>query len=114
MGPRERGQERAGRARGSSWHHHDPGLPEGSRLVTLEVRDTGPGVDPGIRDQLFDPGTTTKSGGWGVGLTLSKRIMEVIHGGRIELVETGSHGTAFQLHLPARVPDAATAKPILS
>ncbi len=74
--------------------------------VTLEVRDTGPGVDPEILDQLFQAGTTTKSGGWGVGLTLARRIVEEIHGGRIDLVETGPKGTLFRVKLPARVPPA--------
>ncbi|MSR22901.1 MAG: ATP-binding protein [Gemmatimonadetes bacterium] len=84
--------------------HRDPGW------VTLEVRDTGSGVDPEIRDQLFEPGTTTKSGGWGVGLALAKRIVEEIHGGRIDLVGTGSNGTVFQLRLPSRLPEIAAQK----
>jgi signal transduction histidine kinase len=71
--------------------------------VRLEIRDSGPGVDPDVRDHLFEAGTTTKTGGWGVGLTLAKRIVEQIHGGRIELLETGSKGTVFALTLPARV-----------
>lgn len=64
---------------------------------------TALGVDPEILDQLFRAGTTTKSGGWGVGLTLARRIVEEIHGGRIDLVETGPKGTLFQVKLPARV-----------
>ena len=43
---------------------------------------------------------TTKSGGWGVGLALSRRIVEGVHKGRIELLE-GSEGTTFQIRLPA-------------
>ncbi len=68
--------------------------------VTLQVEDTGPGVDPEIRDKLFEPGVTTKSGGWGVGLSLSQRIVERIHEGHIELVRSGSGGALFQLRLP--------------
>lgn len=68
--------------------------------VVLEVEDTGPGVDPAVRDRLFEAGTTTKSGGWGVGLSLSRRIVERLHGGRIDLVRTGPEGTAFQIRLP--------------
>jgi signal transduction histidine kinase len=73
--------------------------------VTLQVRDSGPGVDPDIREKLFDPGVTTKSGGWGVGLSLSRRIVERIHGGRIELISSGSEGTTFQFLLPRADPD---------
>ncbi len=68
--------------------------------VTLQVEDTGPGVDPEIRDKLFEPGVTTKSGGWGVGLSLSQRIVERIHEGHIELVRSGPDGALFQLRLP--------------
>jgi len=67
--------------------------------VSLRIRDTGPGVDPEIRDKIFEPGVTTKSGGWGVGLALSRRIVEGVHGGRIELLET-TDGTTFQIRLP--------------
>jgi signal transduction histidine kinase len=76
--------------------HGDPGW------VRLEVRDSGPGVSPEVRDRLFEAGTTTKSGGWGVGLTLARRIVEQIHGGRLELAATGPEGTVFRLVLPAR------------
>jgi len=71
----------------------------GGRWVSLRIRDTGPGVDPEVRDKIFDPGVTTKSGGWGVGLALSRRIVEGVHGGRIELLET-AEGTTFQIRLP--------------
>jgi signal transduction histidine kinase len=69
--------------------------------VTLQVHDTGPGVSPEIREKIFEPGVTTKSGGWGVGLALSRRIVEKIHGGEIVLTESGPHGSTFEIHLPA-------------
>ncbi len=72
----------------------------GGRWVSLRIRDTGPGVDPEIRDKIFEPGITSKSGGWGVGLALSRRIVEGVHRGRIELLET-AEGTTFQISLPA-------------
>ncbi len=71
-----------------------------SRWVILRIRDTGPGVPFEIRDRLFDPGVTTKSGGWGVGLTLTRRIIEVVHRGRIELLDRGERGVTFQARLP--------------
>ncbi|MEX0856348.1 MAG: HAMP domain-containing sensor histidine kinase [Gemmatimonadota bacterium] len=76
--------------------------------VTLQVQDTGPGVDPEIRERLFEPGATTKSGGWGVGLSLARRIVERIHGGRIELLESGPLGSTFQLRLPVHRPRSDT------
>lgn len=69
------------------------------RMVSLRIRDTGPGVDPEIRDRIFEPGVTTKPGGWGVGLVLSKRIVEGVHKGRIELLD-GTGGATFQVRLP--------------
>ncbi len=71
----------------------------GGKWLSLRIRDTGPGIDPEVRDKIFEPGVTTKSGGWGVGLALSRRIVEGVHGGRIELLET-TEGTTFQIRLP--------------
>ncbi|MEX2472455.1 MAG: HAMP domain-containing sensor histidine kinase [Gemmatimonadota bacterium] len=71
----------------------------GGRWVSLRIRDTGPGVDPAVRDNLFEPGVSSKPGGWGVGLALSRRIVEGVHDGRIELLE-GMEGTTFQIRLP--------------
>lgn len=68
--------------------------------VSLRIRDTGPGVDPEIRDKIFEPGITSKPGGWGVGLALSRRIVEGVHKGKIELLES-VEGTTFQIRLPA-------------
>jgi signal transduction histidine kinase len=72
----------------------------GGKWVSVRIRDTGPGVDPEIRDKIFEPGITSKARGWGVGLALSRRIVEGVHKGRIELLE-GFEGTTFQIRLPA-------------
>jgi len=76
-------------------------FPEEPGWVTLQVRDTGPGVDSDVRDRLFEPGVTTKSGGWGVGLSLARRIVERIHRGKIDLTQTGPGGSTFRIRLPA-------------
>lgn len=68
--------------------------------VNVRIRDTGPGVPFEIRDRVFDPGVSTKSGGWGVGLTLTRRIVEGVHRGKIELLERGGRGVTFQARLP--------------
>ena len=77
--------------------------------VSLQVHDTGPGVDPEIRDRLFEAGATTKSGGWGVGLSLAQRIVERIHDGKIDLVHSGRSGSTFRLRLPVHTGDRAQA-----
>ncbi|MGH7540709.1 MAG: ATP-binding protein, partial [Gemmatimonadota bacterium] len=71
--------------------------PDGRRSV-YRVHDTGPGVAPQIRDKLFDIGVTTKERGWGVGLSLTKRIIEDMHDGSIHLENT-TEGASFRLEL---------------
>jgi signal transduction histidine kinase len=68
--------------------------------AVISVTDTGPGVPAEIRKEIFEPGVTTKERGWGVGLALSRRIVESVHGGRIELGEEGPRGATFHIHLP--------------
>jgi two-component system NtrC family sensor kinase len=75
-------------------------LPDGKQ-VELQVRDDGVGIPPEILPQIFDPFTTTKEVGKGVGLGLavSKGIVER-HGGRIEVSSELGKGTTFQIILP--------------
>jgi signal transduction histidine kinase len=74
---------------------------EGS-MVTLVVEDDGPGVGIEVRDSLFEPGISTKSGGWGIGLALASRIIEDVHGGRLRF-ESVERGARFVAELPALV-----------
>ncbi len=72
------------------------------RAVEVTVRDTGRGIPATLRDQIFNPGFTTKRRGWGLGLVLARRIVEEYHGGEIRLVESRpGKGTTFQVRLPA-------------
>jgi signal transduction histidine kinase len=73
---------------------------DGERGLLVSVSDTGPGVQPSIRDEIFEPGITTKARGWGVGLALSRRIVEGVHKGRIELGEGELGGATFHIRLP--------------
>ncbi len=73
------------------------GLTGDRRLVEIEVIDTGEGVKV---DKLFEPGVTTKSYGWGVGLTLARRIVEGYHRGRLILKESRPGRTVFAIYLP--------------
>src|SRR6266567_3267443 len=57
---------------------------EGTGAVgRLTVRDDGPGVAPEMQRELFEPGVSSKTGGWGIGLALARRIVEQQHGGRV-------------------------------
>lgn len=66
----------------------------------LVITDDGPGIAPAVRDRIFDPGVTTKAGGWGVGLSLSRRIIEELHHGRITVHNRRRGGTVFDVVLP--------------
>ena len=68
--------------------------------VFVSVQDDGPGIGIEVRDNLFEPGITTKSGGWGIGLALANRIIEDVHGGRLRF-ETVEEGARFVAELPA-------------
>jgi signal transduction histidine kinase len=69
--------------------------------VELEIADTGRGMTPGEARRIFDPGYTTKQRGWGLGLTLAKRIIEEYHGGRIWVKESRPEtGTTIAISLP--------------
>jgi signal transduction histidine kinase len=69
--------------------------------VGFLVSDNGPGVDASVRDSLFEPGVTTKPGGWGVGLSLAKRIVEDVHGGRIRAGPRPGGGARFEVQVPS-------------
>jgi signal transduction histidine kinase len=74
-------------------------VPEG-REVHVDVSDTGKGIPAGQHRTVFQPGYTTKKRGWGLGLSLSKRIIEQYHGGRIFVKRsTPGKGTTFRITL---------------
>ena len=76
------------------------GTDRGARVA---VSDDGPGVPAEIRGQLFEPGVSTKTGGWGIGLALARRIVEQQHGGRVSFHPgEGGTGSVFVLELPHR------------
>ncbi len=72
--------------------------------AVLHVIDTGPGIDAEAAQRVFEPYFTTKSGGTGLGLPTSRRIIEA-HGGRIELHTEPGRGTDFQITIPAVAPE---------
>lgn len=69
---------------------------EGGAVV--EISDTGGGITK--EKEIFKPGYTTKKYGWGLGLVLTKRIIEGYHNGRLILKKTGPGGTTFQVFIP--------------
>jgi PAS domain S-box-containing protein len=73
---------------------------DGAGGVQVTVRDTGAGLDAGGSDRLFDPFYTTKAGGMGMGLAISRSIIEA-HGGRIWAAPNSPRGAVFRFALPA-------------
>jgi PAS domain S-box-containing protein len=67
--------------------------------VVIAVRDSGPGLDPQSLDRLFEAFYTTKSHGLGLGLAISRRIIEA-HGGRLWATANVPHGAVLQFTLP--------------
>jgi signal transduction histidine kinase len=72
---------------------------ETEKLAVVRVEDDGPGIPPEVRSTLFEPGVTTKTGGWGIGLALAHRIFEEVHGGRLHL-EPSPSGAMFVAEMP--------------
>jgi signal transduction histidine kinase len=70
---------------------------EGGAIVT--VADDGPGVPRDLRARIFEPGFSTKQSGWGIGLSLARRIVEENHGGSLRLA-SADRGAAFEIILP--------------
>ncbi len=69
--------------------------------ITLVVADTGPGIPPHVRERLFEPGCTGRTGGTGLGLAISQLLARQI-GASLTLDASGPDGTIFRVVLPAR------------
>ena len=86
-------------------------LPPG-RWLALEVEDTGTGIDPAVRDRIFEPYVTTKETaprpGTGLGLAVAFGTVQS-HGGLLEVARTGPGGTTMRAWLPIVDPPAAAA-----
>jgi signal transduction histidine kinase len=82
--------------RGGHVHLSATALPESQ--VRLRVEDDGPGVPREIRAEIFEPGFSTKKKGWGIGLSLARRIVRDSHGGDVVLVPT-ERGATFEVIL---------------
>ncbi len=74
----------------------------GHRHVTIDVRDTGKGMDQRMKKDIFRPGFSTKKRGWGLGLSLARRIVQDYHNGKLFVHDTSpGKGTTFRIQLPA-------------
>ncbi len=72
----------------------------GTGGVRVRVADDGPGVPSDLRRKIFSAGFSTKESGWGIGLALTRRIVEAGHGGKLRLLPSDK-GAVFEIDLPA-------------
>ena len=76
-------------------------ITEDEKNLILNITDNGDGIDRSILKTIFKPGVTSKKRGWGLGLSLSKRIIEEYHKGSIFVMQSEKGvGTTFSIHLP--------------
>jgi two-component system sensor histidine kinase PilS (NtrC family) len=79
---------------------HLPGLERmAGTFTTFEVQDNGPGIDPEVRQRIFDPFFTTRSNGFGMGLAIVHKIVD-LHGGVVWVDSDPDHGSVFRIALP--------------
>ncbi|RVP14339.1 PAS domain S-box protein [Sinorhizobium meliloti] len=83
-------------------------MPAGAGEVAFLVEDTGGGIPEEIAGQLFTPFVTTKASGMGIGLSISKRIVEA-HGGEMTVSKNAAGGATFRFTLPAYVDERIVA-----
>jgi two-component system, sporulation sensor kinase D len=71
-----------------------------NEMLCVELSDTGKGISKSDWNTVFQPGFTTKSRGWGLGLSLAKRIITEYHGGRLFITSSEKgKGTTFRIEL---------------
>tara|TARA_B100001758_G_scaffold105218_1_gene90127 strand:- start:44680 stop:45891 length:1212 start_codon:yes stop_codon:yes gene_type:complete len=84
------------------------GIIEEENNVTVNISDTGEGIDRSIIKNIFKPGVTSKKRGWGLGLSLSKRIIEEYHTGKIFIRQSEKGiGTTFTIRLAKKLHSRA-------
>jgi PAS domain S-box-containing protein len=76
---------------------------DGPKAVAVEVRDSGKGLDPERAAHLFEPFYTTKAEGLGIGLSISRSIVEA-HGGHLSAAANMPHGAVFRFSVPLEEP----------
>lgn len=83
-------------------------LQDSDKYVIVDITDTGKGIEKKNFRKVFNPGFSTRQRGWGLGLTLAKRIVEGYHGGKIFVKNSEiGRGTTFRIMLLGNLEDAS-------
>ncbi|WP_111706351.1 sensor histidine kinase [Lutibacter citreus] len=70
------------------------------KILKIQISDSGKGISKSLQQKIFSPGFTTKKRGWGLGLSLAKRIIEDYHNGKISVLKSElGKGTTFEIIL---------------
>jgi two-component system, sporulation sensor kinase D len=78
-------------------------------LISIEVEDNGRGMDSRAAKKIFEPGYSTRRGGWGLGLPLARRVVEEYHHGKLKVLKTSpGRGSLFVIELPVVKDDVRT------
>ncbi|WP_299434072.1 HAMP domain-containing sensor histidine kinase [uncultured Maribacter sp.] len=75
---------------------------QNGKYVNILIADTGTGIAKNNFQTIFNPGVTSKKRGWGLGLSLVKRIVEEYHNGKIKVLSSGKEGTIMQISLKVK------------
>lgn len=76
-------------------------LADTSSEINILITDTGKGIPKNLHKKIFEPGFTTKTRGWGLGLSLTHRIIKKYHNGKIFVKQSQKHtGSTFQINIP--------------
>jgi len=74
-------------------------IKDDAAAIIIDVKDSGKGISKQNMIKVFKPGFTTKKRGWGLGLSLSKRIIEQYHKGELFVKSSDAKGTTFRIIL---------------
>ena len=70
---------------------------EDDDFITINFKDNGVGIKTNVKNKIFNPGYSTKNKGWGLGLSLSKRIINDFHKGSVKLIQSNKDETIFKI-----------------
>ncbi len=82
------------------WIQIEPTGDNRYKSIVIRYADNGCGIDRKNQQKIFEPGMSTKTHGWGLGLTVVQRIIREYHHGDIRMVKTSPEGTTFEIRLP--------------
>src|SRR4029077_1066084 len=102
--------EAMGEQGGNLWVRiHTADEKDGEAGVVVEIEDSGPGVPPELKEQIFNPFVTTKKSGVGLGLAIVSKIVDA-HGGHVKLISEAGHGACFRVTFPVAADTETVAK----